>query len=373
MFTIQNSNNVNLQLKDYTSLRQWEPEMLVYEEIDMINKFFENNQIKKVINVQERVNLQYDQKLEMAPRYIGEDIQYASFCDRCSQYQIFVYEGKLYNSKGELVNTDALNFNSGAILVMDLRGNLFLSHKKRGEIHHSTFLAGAPVSYACMLEVKEGVIVEEVIWSVHYLHNSITQRQFHYRLKKNFAESYQQDLTAIFLTHTSSSNFLSKSISQCYFSNKPLINAVKLPCGHKFDQESIKKYSACPRDNKSFEWHDVTFDIEENIKTLKNYTEPYTKIRLLSEEMEQKVINLKLDDWSNRNFKVVGKKDRAGVYLFLKSDSTLNKIVEIIKALGLASNVQGFYVQGRAFYLGQFDRNLQSLPFDQETRMIHFY
>jgi hypothetical protein len=126
----------------------------------------------------------------MNARYTGESIYYAGHLDRVSRYQVFAYEGKLYDCHGEAINTGKLNFDSGAMLVMDKSGHLFLTHKKRGEFHHSTFLAGQEVAYACMLEVQDGKIVQEEVWSGHYSPDDEQQAQFHDRLQQDFTDSY---------------------------------------------------------------------------------------------------------------------------------------------------------------------------------------
>lgn len=266
-----------------SSLKQvadWEPIELAYNEIRIMNDHFSKNGINKIVDVQKRLDINYPNLLKMDSRYNGENINYAGYLDRISNYQIFAFEGKLYDSQGTPVNTGALNFDRGAIMVMDSHGNLFLTHKKRGEIHHSTFLASAPVAYACMLEVRNGEIIQEESWSGHYLPNSLTQLQFHDRLRRDFIQTFDSKLKCIFL-----SVFAKKFEPEhmCAISRSPLFEAVKLPCGHSFNQKSLQRWSeardGCPMDGKPYEMSTVAIDIETRTSLHKSYKEYLEKIK----------------------------------------------------------------------------------------------
>ncbi|CAM1361986.1 hypothetical protein [Tenacibaculum xiamenense] len=89
------------------------------------------------------------------------------------KYKVVVKNKKLYNSKGDLVDTknagDSSDYLRNAIFVMDRDGTIYLSdfYVPR-HFHHSSFLAGAPVSAAGEIKVVNGVIKEIDLSSGHY-------------------------------------------------------------------------------------------------------------------------------------------------------------------------------------------------------------
>lgn len=186
-----------------------ELEYLVYNEIRMMSDFFDTHHINRLVDIEKRLAVQYDDLLMMQPRYQSENIHYADYEQRRSVYQIFVYNKRFYDNKGEPITTQPLDFNRGAILVMDRRGNLFLSHKQRNMIHHSTFFDGGPVAYACMLEIRGGELIREVPWSGHYTPKLSNQAQFHAKLQLNVTQPITIDSMAIFINELFSKSIFS--------------------------------------------------------------------------------------------------------------------------------------------------------------------
>ncbi|WP_156371317.1 hypothetical protein [Nocardia arizonensis] len=100
---------------------------------------------------------------QMDPRYVGENIpgnsiwpgsavKYLSAEER-KAYELTVRDGKIYDANGNLFDTTAASTaHSGdgkAIFVMDENGKLYAStYHAPGQFHHSSFLAGQPVSGA---------------------------------------------------------------------------------------------------------------------------------------------------------------------------------------------------------------------------------
>lgn len=147
--------------KEATSVLKWESEEWMRKEIMVMNDFLARTGAGRIVNTQQRLSLKYDLVLPMRSVYRNEDIHYSNPEERQEELLVFPYNGKLYDSSGKAITTTPLDFDTGAILVMSTEGVLFLSHKKRGVIHHSTLLAASQVAYACMLEVREGEIVSE--------------------------------------------------------------------------------------------------------------------------------------------------------------------------------------------------------------------
>jgi hypothetical protein len=123
----------------------------------------------------------------LEPRYVGETdpaiateifgvpsdgVRYLT-PDEAEGYRVFVRDGLLYQTNGELLDTtDASSLHSGdgvAIFVMDPQGNLYVSTEHEvGAFHHSSFLAGQPVAGAGEIVVEDGRIVGMSDASGHY-------------------------------------------------------------------------------------------------------------------------------------------------------------------------------------------------------------
>ena len=339
----------NIIPKIATQVSDWEPDEWVRNEIMIMNDFLARTGARQIVDDQQRIGLQYDLILPMQSRYRSEDIYYANPVDRLYKQQVFPYNGKLYDCNGNPINTKPLNFNTGSILVMTKEGALFLSHKERGVVHHSTLLASADVAYACMLEVSDGEIVSEEPWSGHYEPTQAHQAQFHDRLNKNYCLEIPQDLTVVFLTKSGSN-----PNRTCPISRKPLLEPVKLPCGHTFNLTALNQWykimKVCPLDNKEFSIDKVSFGEDLFLSLKKDYGSNLLKNRSAVSELDAKVIQLKLDD-RDENFMALSTIiDEEGVMLFLKEDSPLRRIHEIGKAIGCVNDSQHrvrFKVNGR--------------------------
>ncbi|MEU7632434.1 hypothetical protein AB0C34_20975 [Nocardia sp. NPDC049220] len=109
--------------------------------------------------------------IEMRRRYVGEErpgrllprllpgIRYYDEEQR-KQFLVEIREGRLYDAKGELLNTrrpgrNRLDRRRRAIWVMDHEGNLLVT-LPRTDIHHSSLTAGGPVAGAGSLKVTMG-------------------------------------------------------------------------------------------------------------------------------------------------------------------------------------------------------------------------
>lgn len=82
-------------------------------------------------------------------------------------------------------NGKNVNFDAGAMIVMDKFGNLFFERKKRNEIHHSSLIDGEPVAYAGMFTCREDDktsftrrIDLELKYSGHYPCNEKHKQQY---------------------------------------------------------------------------------------------------------------------------------------------------------------------------------------------------
>lgn len=318
-----------------------EIEALVCNEISMVNKYLFENKINALVDPEKRLALEYNKQLTMRSRYLGEKISYADFGQRM-EYQIFAYDGKLFSRYLSSIDTPPLDFNQGAIMVMDTRGNLFLSYKKRNEIHHSTFFAGGPVAYACMLEIKDGVIVKEEPWSGHYAPQTLNQSQFHERLKQNFTKSFPTDSTAIFLSTLKFQDNHFKT--SCNIAHTPCFDAVKLDCGHKFNLSSVKWWKSydfdsisCPCDmnHKSFEISDLDPDFEARTLAQKEYLNYVQEVRKTNSQLVSKISDLQLSDYEFKDISAVIGHARLGIYLILRDNSTAERVVKIAKRSNL--------------------------------------
>ena len=112
----------------------------------------------------------------MDPTYISIDermeIFYLTEQGRESS-QLFLFDGKFYKSDLSLYSTNSEQAIGnrpweGDLLVADELGNLFVHPKIRSVIHHSSILSAAPVSYAGIVTIVDGVITRQETYSGHY-------------------------------------------------------------------------------------------------------------------------------------------------------------------------------------------------------------
>jgi hypothetical protein len=92
--------------------------------------------------------------------------------DEAEQCRVFVRDGLLYGTDGRVVDTVGANLSGGdrGIFVMDSQGNIYLSTQQEvGTFHHSSFLAGQPVSAAGEIIVEDGRVLIVTNQSGHYM------------------------------------------------------------------------------------------------------------------------------------------------------------------------------------------------------------
>ncbi|CAL2107904.1 conserved hypothetical protein [Tenacibaculum sp. 190524A02b] len=99
-------------------------------------------------------------------------VKYLDVVER-QKYKVTIRNKKLYNNKGNLIDTKNAGNNTGyienAIFVMDKDGTIYLSNFYQARyFHHSSFLAGASVSAAGEIKVVNGIIKEINLSSGHY-------------------------------------------------------------------------------------------------------------------------------------------------------------------------------------------------------------
>ncbi|KAL2632075.1 hypothetical protein R1flu_016761 [Riccia fluitans] len=96
---------------------------------------------------------------------LNERIRYLSPAER-EQYEVIVEHGKLlYKRSREPVNSTK---GDKWIFVMSTSGVLYVGKKERGNLQHSSFLAGAAITSAGRLRVKDGIIKRIEAHSGHY-------------------------------------------------------------------------------------------------------------------------------------------------------------------------------------------------------------
>ncbi|KAL3689999.1 hypothetical protein R1sor_016308 [Riccia sorocarpa] len=108
-----------------------------------------------------------DLDLEECPRDTlhNERIRYLSPAER-EQYEVIVEDGKLvYKLSREPVNSTK---GDRWIFVMSTDGVLYIGKKERGNLQHSSFLAGAAITSAGRLRVSDGIIKRIEAHSGHY-------------------------------------------------------------------------------------------------------------------------------------------------------------------------------------------------------------
>jgi hypothetical protein len=330
-----------------TSPSDSEMEKLIYKEISMMNDFLQINKLQQLVNIEARLEIKYNRLLNMQNRYRGEQICYASYMKRFEEYQIFSFAGNLYNANGRPITTRSLNFDEGAILVMDQMGNLFLSHKKRDEIHHSTFLAGGRVAYACMLEVINGQIITEEPWSGHYTPSSLHQEQFNDRLNRNFTKKINDGFIAIFLTCIERKFEYQYT---CSISHEPLFEAVKAPCQHNYNYSSVKNWQEqyknstlkCPLDKTSFVFSDCVPNPEVRLKVNDEYTKHITSIHKTNSEFCDKIkeINKQNSLPNTLDMEPIVGGDKSGIYLIIPENTPLNRVTEIAVKIGVVTDTK---------------------------------
>jgi hypothetical protein len=310
----------------------WEPEQWVRNEIIMMNNFLSHKKERKIVDDAQRLGISYNKLLPMNSRYTGESIYYAGPIDRMEAYQIFTYEGKLYDKFGLPLNTKPLDFNSGAILVMTEEGVLFLSHKDRGIVHHSTFIASLPVAYACMLEVQDGNIIREEVWSGHYEPTEEHQAQFHDRLHRNCSISIPKEQMIFFLWSGLRSRDETLNILDC----QPLLEPVVLPCGDIFNYSSLIRSTnangCCPY-HEGIKPADARFDKTIYQNAVEKYRSHFYSVQSTIKDLDQKVISQKLDDRKElfNHISTISKTPK--VMLLLDENTLVSRLQEIWKSL----------------------------------------
>lgn len=323
--------------KEAVQVLEWEPQEWVRNEMSMLNQFFIQNGIKKFVDDKKRSALRYELIKPMQSHYRNEDIYYSTPIARLDHFQVFTYNGKLYDCHGAPVTTQPLNFNTGAILVMTQEGTLFLSHKERGSVHHSTMLAAAPVAYACMLEVQDGKIIQEEVWSGHYAPDLGQQAQFHDRLNRVFYHDIPIHLVPILLGVDTGRD----PTVECAISRKPLLEPVKLPCGHVFNLTSFLRCyqtrQVCPLDNKKVDANEIVFDEELYAHLKESHRSHVLDVRSRIAALDAKVIHLGLDDRDENLAAISTISNKAEVILLLKEGAPVRRIYEIAKTVGIFS------------------------------------
>ena len=119
----------------------------------------------------------------MDPHYVGEHlpnnsvwrtstVRYLDDAER-ETHRLTVRDGKLYDANGRLFDTrtaqTAHSGNGRAIFVMDEQGRIYAStYQEVGQFHHSSLLAGRPVTAAGELVVENGVLKVVSNRSGHY-------------------------------------------------------------------------------------------------------------------------------------------------------------------------------------------------------------
>jgi hypothetical protein len=136
----------------------------------------------------------------MRPDYVGEHLPENKVWDRThvrylteaerAPYALRFRDGLIWDASGNLfdtMNAESLHTGFGrAIFVMDADGNFYASREQiRGEFHHSSLVAGAPVAAAGELAVADGVLKVLSDRSGHYLPKKRFTDQAIDRLKKN--------------------------------------------------------------------------------------------------------------------------------------------------------------------------------------------
>ncbi|WP_188150891.1 RHS repeat-associated core domain-containing protein, partial [Teredinibacter waterburyi] len=110
--------------------------------------------------------------------FFGPDVAVTYLApEQRNDYEVGIENGLLVHKGGSLagrpVDTldagDAWSGTGKAIFVMDTQGKIYLSNSYPvAEFHHSSFLAGAPVASAGMMNVANGMILEVSNDSGHY-------------------------------------------------------------------------------------------------------------------------------------------------------------------------------------------------------------
>jgi hypothetical protein len=101
---------------------------------------------------------------------------------------VTVRKGKLYDAAGKLLDTTNAEtaFAGGGgkgIFVMDEFGNIYQSnYQVRGKFHHSSLVAGRPVSASGELAVERGVL------------KGITRRSGHYQQGPEYLDQFMAEL-----------------------------------------------------------------------------------------------------------------------------------------------------------------------------------
>jgi hypothetical protein len=155
---------------------------------------------KEISSTQPYDTPRYETKDMLLPRYSTENLKgnivwqgkQVTYLDetRRRAYQVFVLNGLLYASDGTLFDTQSASsvFDNGkgrAIFVMDHYGRIYASTcQSVGEFHHSSLVAGAPISAAGEIAVNRGVISLVTRKSGHYRPDAKYQDQLFAELER---------------------------------------------------------------------------------------------------------------------------------------------------------------------------------------------
>lgn len=89
---------------------------------------------------------------------------------------------------------------------------------------------------------------------------------------------------------------------ECSLSSRPLFKAVKLPCGHAFDQTffshtfEIKTQKHCYTCDQSYDVLEVSADVTTSELAEEEYPKYLEKVKYLNSNLESQVVDLQLDD-----------------------------------------------------------------------------
>ena len=137
---------------------------------------------------------------KMERQYVGEEtgevwgteVKYLSAEER-KAYELRVGpDGLLRDAQQQLFDTSnakAADGSTKAIFVMSETGAIYAAlRQKRGEFHHSSFLAGQPVAAAGELVVKQGQVIQASNRSGHYMPDQASTYQFVEQLGRSGAK-----------------------------------------------------------------------------------------------------------------------------------------------------------------------------------------
>ncbi len=102
--------------------------------------------------------------------YVGETVNYFDRQD-LERIQIVCIDNRWYNKQGLYSSSITLDEEHGTgdmIVVHPYQHTVFVHHKVRGRVHHSSFFGGQPVLFAGLAFFQNGLLEKCVAWSGHY-------------------------------------------------------------------------------------------------------------------------------------------------------------------------------------------------------------